>query len=110
MNGKNRAFVFSGIAFILIIPAIIIAASYMNMLSIGSEATFTHIKSDKLYHFFTTIEKDLTRAAEISGRRAVVAALDYIISNNTPLDTYSTAYGNGAEGALRELVIEGKLR
>lgn len=109
MNGKNRAFVFSGIAFILIIPAIIIAASYMNMLSIGSEATFTHIKSDKLYHFFTTIEKDLTRAAEISGRRAVVAALDYIISNNTPLDTYSTAYGNGAEGALRELVVEGKL-
>lgn len=109
MNKENKAFVFSGIAFILIVPAIIIAASYMNILSTGSKATFTHIKSDKLFHFFTTTEKDLTRAAEISGKRAVVAALDYIIANNTPLDNYSTIYGEGAVGALKELMIKGQL-
>jgi hypothetical protein len=108
---KNRAFVFSTTGFLLAIPAVILVASFMVMLETGSGGVLLHIKGEKTFSLFETAEIDLDRAVEISGRRAVLATADYILTYNECLNssTYSTAYGTGPEGAIKELMMTGNL-
>ncbi len=109
---KRRAFVFSGMAFLLAIPALILAASFISMLHTGSEGIFINIRGEKTFSLFESAEKDLDRAVDIAGRRAVIAAADYISLYGECLTsaTYNNPpYGTGAEGAIRELIITGNL-
>ncbi len=112
MEMKSRAFIFTGIAFLLIIPAIILVASLLAISDIGSKSTYVHLKGGKTFSVFETAEKDLDRAIDIAGRRAVIAAADYILTYGECLNssTYNNAvYGSGAEGAIRELILTGNL-
>lgn len=108
---NNKAFVFSTTGFLLIIPAVFLAASFMVMLETGSSGVLLHIRGEKTFSLFETAEIDFDRAVGISGRRAVLAAADYVLTYDECLNssTYSTAYGTGAEGAIRELMINGNL-
>jgi hypothetical protein len=107
----KRAFVFSGTAILLIIPSIILTASLISMFESGSTGVYVHLKGDKTFSLFESLEEDLGRAADIAGRRAVVAAADYRLTYGECLNssTYSTSYGTGAIGAIKELMILGKL-
>jgi hypothetical protein len=108
---NDKAFIFSGMALLLAIPTIILAASFTSMLSTGTTGVATHLRADKVFVLFELTETDLGRAAEISGRRAAVSALGYQRSWNESLDlTYSSAsYGAGACGAIKEMVLAGTL-
>lgn len=108
---NRKAFVFSTTGFLLIIPAIILAASFMSMLETGSTGVFIHVRGEKTFSLFETAETDLDRAMDISGRRAVIAAADYVLTYDECLNssTYSTGYGTGATGAVKELMITGNL-
>jgi len=109
---KSKAFVFSTTGFLLVIPAIILAASFMSMLETGSTGVFIHVRADKTFSLFETAETDLDRAIDISARRAVLAAADYVLTYGGCLnsETYNHApYGTGAIGAIKELMITGNL-
>ena len=109
---KHRAFVFSGMALLLAIPVLILAASFVSMLNTGSEGVFVSIRGEKTFSLFESADKDLDRAVDIAGRRAVIAAADYISLYGECLtsSTYNNPpYGTGVEGAIRELIITGNL-
>lgn len=60
---KNNAFAFTGFAFLLAIPAIILAASFMNMLKIGDITTSTALKSDLVFYTSSDIKSSFERTS-----------------------------------------------
>jgi len=63
MESKNRAFVFSGIALLLTIPALILAASFVSMLKTGDTATTVALRSDTTFYAYKNIRMLFTRTA-----------------------------------------------
>jgi len=53
----QRGFVLSGIALLLILPAMLLAASLLNMTQIGSESTSLQALTDKVYYTGQDIER-----------------------------------------------------
>ena len=108
---KNSAFIFSGLAFLLVIPVVILAASLTSMLATGSTGVTTHLRGDEVFVVFENTERDLQRAAAITGKRAALAAIDYqdIFGEYLDLNYSSGTYGSGACGAVREMVLTGAL-
>ncbi len=53
---RDKAFVFSGLSLLLVLPAVILAASFISMLHTGDIATSTALKSDTVYYPYRTVE------------------------------------------------------
>ncbi len=60
---KNNAFVFTGFAFLLAIPAVILAASFINMLETGDITTSTALKSDLVFYASSDIKSSFERTS-----------------------------------------------
>ena len=106
----NRGFVFSGMSFLLVIPAIILAASFVNMQKTGNEGVYIRVGSDKTYSVFENVEADLERVLELNGKRAAIGVVAYIDQFVECLDnnTYNNPpFGKGAKGAIKQLLVEG---
>lgn len=72
---------------ILIVATIIgILFMYVNMSYSLTKDISNKIVSDQLHYFERNIEEDIERALYASGKRALVAAVNYVIKNNTFLD------------------------
>jgi len=59
-----RAFVFTGLAFLMAIPVIILAASFVNMAKTGDTTTLLIMRSDKAAYSFNSIAQSFQDAAE----------------------------------------------
>ncbi len=105
----NRAFVFTGMSFLMIIPAMIIAASFIKMQETGNEGVYVRMGGDKTFSVFENVDADLERVIELNGRRAAIGVVAYITNYGECLDntTYDSSFGKGAEGAIKQLLIEG---
>lgn len=60
----GRAFVFTATAFLLVIPAIILAASFSAMTRVGDAGSVTAIKADKVHYIATGVEMDWENTAK----------------------------------------------
>lgn len=58
---NSKAFVFTGTVFLLVIPAVILAASFVNMLEFGSTATVTSIRSDLVFYAHNDIKSNFEK-------------------------------------------------
>ena len=58
-----KAFVFSGMALLLAIPAIILAASLLHMMSMADTSTTLSIASDKVFYAARDLDSSIRRAA-----------------------------------------------
>ncbi len=100
MNGQ----VYSIIAILLSVPVFLFTAYYITSsqsLKFGSEEK---VIADQIREVERSIEDDFIRGVEISGRRALISAVDWIVSNGSFLDDAkmrieelmrdSTVYGN----------------
>jgi hypothetical protein len=58
---KNRGFVFSTIGFLLIIPAVVLSASFIHMLKTGSQAPSMVMASDTVFFVYEDIAQDLCK-------------------------------------------------
>ena len=74
------------------------------------------MRCDELHYFVEDVKKDLDRAMSVFGRRAAVYAINYAVTQGTPLGDYEyqncTPFlfdGNGSEAAIAELVVCGTL-
>lgn len=56
-NGDQRGFVLSGIALLLVLPAVLLAASYLGIIYIGGETTSLEALSDKVSYTGHDIER-----------------------------------------------------
>lgn len=108
---NNSSFVFTGLGFILMIPAMLLVASFSIMMDQGTDTISTQINTDNTFVLFRNLETDMKNVLEISGRRSAIATVDFIIIYAECLNSssYSTAYGQGPEGALKELLIDGTI-
>ncbi len=57
----NKAFVFTGIVFLLVIPAVILAASLVNMMKTGDATTSLTMHSDATYFVYKNVELSFSR-------------------------------------------------
>lgn len=64
LYGDEEAFFFSGLAFLLIIPALLVAASLIHTATAGTKITTTVVTSDKVYYAFEGVEWDFKRTVE----------------------------------------------
>lgn len=65
---NNKAFVFTGMAFLLILPAIFLAASYFEMARYGNLGITISLHSDKVFIITTDLRETIAKAAQDSGR------------------------------------------
>jgi hypothetical protein len=61
---KNGAFVFTTMAFLLVIPAIILAASFIEMTRIGDDATTTAMRADNVFFAFNSIRSSFEETSK----------------------------------------------
>lgn len=80
---NSRGFVFTGFAFLLVIPALILAASFLGMLKLGSGATYIAVTSDAVFYAYDNIKASFEETA-----------------NNLVLE-----YGNNAQAIENELAV-----
>ena len=59
----NRSFVLTGNSFLLVIPALILAASFATMIETGDRATATAIKSDLVFYAYKDIKSSFERTS-----------------------------------------------
>ena len=64
----KKAFVFTGMAFLLVLPAVILTASYLNMVRTGESSREIMMESDRVFYFKKDFEETIITAAQNSGR------------------------------------------
>lgn len=60
---NSRGFVFTGFAFLLAIPALILAASFFNMFKLGAGATSIAATSDAVFYAYDNIKASFEETA-----------------------------------------------
>ncbi len=60
----NRSFVFTGIAFLMIIPSIIIASSFVLMRKTGDNAVIEKLYTDRVFYAFINVESNLNSTSQ----------------------------------------------
>jgi len=80
---KRKAFVFTGISFLLVIPAIMLAASFAGMVRYGEAGKEIALKSDVVYYITKDLKETTTEILKKSGRWETHQATKLII------DTYA---------------------
>jgi hypothetical protein len=60
---NDHGYVFTGMAFLLVVPAIILAASLMNMTRTGDTATAIALRSDVVFYAFRNVQASFERAS-----------------------------------------------
>ncbi|NOZ59025.1 MAG: hypothetical protein GXO66_05560 [Euryarchaeota archaeon] len=92
----RSAFVFSGMAFLLAIPVVILAASFLNMVSTGTEVSGIYISSTKVSSTAEGIATDIRDIMEkitaVSTQKATRLAVELSFSHDKPVPTYAQSY------------------
>jgi hypothetical protein len=86
MKKMRRAQVYSLIAILLSIPVMLFIAYYVTESQNIRYFSLEKVLADQLHEVESSIEKDFDQAMSISGKRAFLAASDYVIREGTPLD------------------------
>lgn len=79
---------YSILAIILLVPIIFLIYIYVDIHSKQS-GIYENIVADQMYQVKENIENDFIKAIVTSGKRALIAASDYVIMNGEPLDNAS---------------------
>lgn len=61
---RNGAFVFTTTAFLLVIPAVILAASFIGMTESGDDATITAMRADNVFFAFNSIQSSFEETSK----------------------------------------------
>lgn len=85
-GGVRKAQVYSLIAILLSIPIMLFIAFYITETQNIKYGALEKILADQLHEVEKSIENDFEQAMAISGKRAFLAATDYVIKEGTPLD------------------------
>ncbi len=100
MATKRKALVYTTIALLLFSIIVVLATVQGKYLNAGEREAISKISSDSIRSFTATVERDYDKALDVSSRRAIVTAVNYVL-NATPL--------RSAEADLEELIMNGTL-
>ena len=119
----SKGFFFTVGVLLLLIPLIFLITYYISKDVAKADDVTGKIRCDELHYFVEDVNRDLSRAITIFGRRAAVYSVDYVVSTGNSLASYdfNCTSGcsvncplfkvdyNGSEAALTELVLCGTL-
>lgn len=102
---SRKGFVFTGMALLLVIPAMLLAASFSNMVVTGNKATSTTMRSDVLFYAADNVRDSFERTADelIYRSRCGETDVDAVKTNFT---TVWAPYIEGTFAASKGLGIE----
>ncbi|MFH1107321.1 MAG: hypothetical protein V1787_05495 [Candidatus Micrarchaeota archaeon] len=81
-----RGLVYSVITLLLLVPVFMFLAAYLQMEQSKDEATVLKIRGDEIGNYAESIALDVPRILDMTSKRALIAALNYIDVNGTTLD------------------------
>jgi len=81
-----RGLVYSIITLLLLTPIFLFIAAYLEAEQTRDEQTVLKIRGDEISNYAESISLDVPRILDMTSKRALVAALNYIDVNGTPLD------------------------
>jgi hypothetical protein len=61
--GGYSGFIFTGTAFLLVLPALILAASFINMLELGAYGVSKNVHGDVLFYAYDSISSSFNRSS-----------------------------------------------
>lgn len=96
-----RAQFYSLIAVVIAFPIMIFAMQYLTYSQKSNYSISDRVISDQLHQLVNSIELDTEKAMEISGRRALIAATNFVLNSGAP---FSNANDN-----LTELMLYGSI-
>jgi hypothetical protein len=97
----RKAQVYSLIALLLSIPVMLFIAYYVTESQNIKYSSLEKVLADQIHEVEKSVENDYVQAMSISGKRAFLAASDFVISNGTYLDDSSQR--------MEELMADGTL-
>jgi hypothetical protein len=96
-----KGIVYSILVILLLGPLILLSTTHFQSLRGYGKEIGSMIRVQEGYYFWDSLNDDLERSGEIIGRRAIIAATNYVIDEGTPLDS--------APFRLKELIGNGTL-
>ncbi|WP_456444174.1 DUF2341 domain-containing protein [Thermococcus sp.] len=95
---KRRGFLINSAVLLLLIPLILLAATYEDASSMIIHAQSENVELEKTFRLTSYLEEDFKNTLALSTKRALALSVDYVTSER-PLDN--------ASKALEELIING---
>ncbi|NJE08958.1 DUF2341 domain-containing protein [Thermococcus sp. M39] len=99
---KRRGFFLNSVVLLLLIPLLLLLATYEDVSSQVIQAQTIRTQAERTYRVASYLELDFQKALEISGKRAIVAVIDYVSgTGNFISPTYMV------NNTIRDLILEG---
>jgi len=99
---KRRGFFLNSTVILLLIPLLLLLATYEDVSSQVVQAQGVRIQAERTYRIISYLELDFQKALEISGKRAVIAVVDYVsVTGNFIFPAYMV------NNTIRDLILEG---
>ncbi|RLF98271.1 hypothetical protein DRN58_07290, partial [Thermococci archaeon] len=99
---KRRGFLLNSFVLVLLIPVLLLLATYEDVSSQIIQAQSERVHVERTFRGIGYLEMDFQKALEISGKRAIVAAVDYVaVTGNFISSTYKV------NNTIRDLIITG---
>lgn len=100
---KRKGFFINSAVIVLIIPLLLLLATYEDVSSFIVQSQSVRTQSERTYNVVNSVTLDFQKALEISGKRALVAAVDYVVNTGNFLNN------TNADQAIKELILQGQL-
>ncbi|MFA4639804.1 DUF2341 domain-containing protein [Pyrococcus kukulkanii] len=98
----RRGFIINASILVLLIPIILLLATYEEVSSQVALSQSERTYSERVYQVISALQLEFKRALEISGKRAIIAVIDYVaVSGNFISPTY------GVNNTIRDLILSG---
>ncbi|CUX78353.1 DUF2341 domain-containing protein [Thermococcus chitonophagus] len=98
----RRGFIINASVLVLLIPLILLLATYEEVSSQITLSQSERAYSERVYQIISTLQLEFKRALEISGKRAIIATIDYIAITG---EFISPIYG--VNNTIRDLILYG---
>ena len=99
---KKRAFLLNSVVLLLLIPLLLLLATYEDVSSQIIQSQSIRMQAEKTYRIVSYLEIDFQKALGISGKRAIITVIDYVsVTGNFISPTYM------ANNTIRDLILEG---
>lgn len=99
---RRRGFLLNSFVLVLLIPMLLLLATYEDVSSQIVQAQSERVHVERTFRGVSYLEMDFQKALEISGKRAVVAAVDYVAVTGNFI---SPAYG--VNNTISDLILTG---
>ena len=99
---RRRGFLLNSFVLVLLIPMLLLLATYEDISSQIVQAQSERVHVERTFRGISYLEMDFQKALEISGKRAIVAAVDYVaVTGNFISSTYKV------NNTIRDLILTG---